>query len=201
MLIERYTRVVLSQPGAPFPLQRLAQLYRERDGNIAKLVKDFEQRAAQAGADQYAATVALAGIYKLDGRADDAIKTYEKAIALKPRRLRRRILALAHLLQDRGDVAGARTRYEQALAAAHGAGRQGADAPHADGARARREGLGGRQGGYHAQLVELEPTSLFVQGGARARALHARRVRRAPRPSSRTSSPRRRATTARSRRR
>ncbi|MBL8610332.1 MAG: HEAT repeat domain-containing protein [Myxococcales bacterium] len=115
VLIERYTRIVLSQPGAPFPLQRLAQLYREKDGNLAGLVKDFEARAAVAGDGQYAAVVTLAGIYKTDGRADDAVKTYERAIALKgndPVAL----LALARLLQDRGDVTGARTRYEEALA-------------------------------------------------------------------------------------
>jgi len=115
LLIERYTRIVLSQPGAPFPLQRLAQLYREKDGNLGGLVKDFEARAAVAGADQYAATVTLAGIYKTDGRAEDAVKTYEKAITLKnndPVAL----LALARLLQDRGDVTAARTRYEEALA-------------------------------------------------------------------------------------
>ncbi|MBL0195551.1 MAG: hypothetical protein IPQ09_15240 [Myxococcales bacterium] len=81
MLIERYTRIVLSQPGSPFPLQRLAQLYRDKDGNIANLVKDFEGRAAQSGPDQYAATATLAGIYKLDGRGDDAVNL--PAIALK----------------------------------------------------------------------------------------------------------------------
>ena len=70
MLIERYTRVVLSQPGSPFPLQRLAQLYRDKDGNLGGLVTDFEQRAAQSGPDQYPSTVTLAGIYKIDGRQD-----------------------------------------------------------------------------------------------------------------------------------
>jgi len=51
-LIDRYTRAVLAQPGAPFPLQRLAQLVRERDGKLAAVVTDFERRAAQAGPDQ-----------------------------------------------------------------------------------------------------------------------------------------------------
>jgi hypothetical protein len=45
-LIDRYTKIVLQQPGAPFPLQRLAQLYRDRDGNVTKLVADFEKRAS-----------------------------------------------------------------------------------------------------------------------------------------------------------
>ncbi|MFO0735087.1 MAG: HEAT repeat domain-containing protein [Labilithrix sp.] len=114
-LIDRYTGVVLKQPGSPFPLQRLAQLYRDRDGNLNKLVTDFETRAGKADPEQYAATVTLAGIYKIDGRGDDAIKTYEKAIALKnsdPVAL----LAFAQLLQDRGDVPAARKRYEEALA-------------------------------------------------------------------------------------
>src|SRR5687767_9740217 len=31
-LIDRYTKIVLSQPGVLFPLQRLAQLYRDKDG-------------------------------------------------------------------------------------------------------------------------------------------------------------------------
>lgn len=113
-LIERYTKIVLAQPGAPFPLQRLAQLHRDKDGSLEALEKDFEARAAQAGPEQYAATIALAGIYKTEGRPDDAARTYERAIALKkddPAAL----LALARLLQDRGELAGARARYEEAL--------------------------------------------------------------------------------------
>lgn len=113
-LIDRYTKIVLAQPSSPFPVQRLAQLYRDKDGNLGGLVKDFEARAAQAGAEQYAATIALAGIYKIDGRAEDSLKTYERAIAQKstdPVAL----LALARLLQDRGELAGARKRYEEAL--------------------------------------------------------------------------------------
>jgi hypothetical protein len=82
-LIARYTRVVLSQPGVSFPLQRLVQLYRDRDGKIATLIADFEARAAQSGADQYAATVALAGLYKIDGRTEDAVSAYERAISIK----------------------------------------------------------------------------------------------------------------------
>ena len=74
-------------PGAPFPLQRLAQLYRERGRQPREARRRTSRRARRRpGADQYAATVSLAGIYKIDGRADDAIKTYEKAIALKGER-------------------------------------------------------------------------------------------------------------------
>ncbi|HTQ43367.1 MAG TPA: tetratricopeptide repeat protein, partial [Polyangiaceae bacterium] len=160
-LIDRYTRVVLSQPGAAFPLQRLAQLYRERDGNIAKLVTDFEQRAAAAGADQYSATVSLAGIYKLDGRTEDAVAAYERAIALKPNDATA-VLALAHLRQDRGDLAEARTRFEQALPLL---------STQADKEQTLRTLMAialdqkdwDAAKKQHRALVALEPTSLFVK--------------------------------------
>ncbi|WP_437637802.1 tetratricopeptide repeat protein [Sorangium sp. So ce854] len=113
-LIARYTAIVMSQPSAPFPLQRLAQLYRERDGNLKKLVEEFERRAAQPGADAWASKVVLAGIYKQDGRYDDAIKTYEAAIADRPQDPAA-MMALAQLEADRGDKARARARYEKAL--------------------------------------------------------------------------------------
>ncbi|MGO8994807.1 MAG: tetratricopeptide repeat protein [Polyangiaceae bacterium] len=160
-LIERYAHIVLSQPGAAFPLQRLAQLYRDKDGSLKGLVADFERRAAATGPDQYAASVALAGIYKLDGRTDEAIATYTKAIELKPSDAAG-LLALAHLLQDRGDPA-ARGRYESALALQTvPADREqtlrtlmtlALDAKDWDAAD-----------GWHAQLVKMQPTSLFVRG-------------------------------------
>ena len=162
VLIERYTRVVLSQPGASFPLQRLAQLYRERDGNIAKLVTDFETRAAQPGADQYAATVSPRG--PLQDR--------------RTRRRRHQDLRAGHRPQgDRPDGApGARPplpgprrsrRRARALregaAAADGAGRQGADAPHASWRLALDQKDWAAAKAAHKQLVTLEPTSLFVK--------------------------------------
>ncbi|MEJ7728512.1 MAG: tetratricopeptide repeat protein [Polyangiaceae bacterium] len=116
VLIARYTNIVLAQPSQPFPIQRLAQLYRERDGNLKKLIEDFEQRAARAtgGADVWNAKVALAGIYKTDGRYDDAIRTYQAAIKDKPGEPSA-LSALAQLESDRGDKAAARGHYEQAL--------------------------------------------------------------------------------------
>jgi tetratricopeptide (TPR) repeat protein/HEAT repeat protein len=161
-LIDRYTKIVLSQPGSPFPLQRLAQLYRDKDGNLTGLVADFERRAAAPGADAYPAMVTLAGVYKIDGRPEDAIRTYEKAIAIKnndPSAL----LALARVLQDRGDVVGARARYEAALALQTlPADKEqtlrtlmalALDAKDWTGAKA-----------FHGQLVKMQPTSLFVKG-------------------------------------
>lgn len=111
-LIARYTGIVLQQPASQFPLQRLADLYRERDGNLQKLIADFEKRAADP--KQPNALVALAGIYKQDGQPDRAIATYEKAIAKSPSDPEAN-MALAHVLFDRGDKAGALARYEKAL--------------------------------------------------------------------------------------
>ncbi len=162
VLIDRYTKIVLAQPGSPFPLQRLAQLYREKDGNLKNLVADFEKRAAASGAQQYAATVTLAGIYKVEGRVEDAISTFEKAIPLKPADPAA-VLALAHAYQDRGDVKAARARFEQALPLQKAKTDKeqtlrtlmtiALDAKDWPGAS-----------GYHQQLVKLEPTSLYVKG-------------------------------------
>ncbi len=97
-------------------MQRLTQLYRERDGNLKQLVTDFEKRAASAGPgpEPRNAKLALAAIYHLDGRTDDAVKTYESAIAERPKDPAP-ALALAELDKERGDWAGARRLYEQAL--------------------------------------------------------------------------------------
>ncbi len=161
-LIERYARIVLSQPGAAFPLQRLAQLYRDRDGNLARLLADFEAKSKTPGNDQFAATVALGGIYKLDGRIDDSVAAYDAATRLK-RDDPTPLLALAHLLEDRGDLAPARARYEQALPLQTVA---------ADKEQTLRALMGLALGaqdwaaaqGFHRELVKLEPTSLFVRG-------------------------------------
>jgi tetratricopeptide (TPR) repeat protein len=113
-LIARYTAIVLSQPSQPFPIQRLAQLYRERDGNLKKLVDDFEKRAAAGGPDAWGLRVALAGIYKQDGRPDEAIKTYQAAIAERPTEASA-MLALAQIEADQGDKVAARGHLEAAL--------------------------------------------------------------------------------------
>lgn len=112
-LIARYTAIVLAQPSQPFPIQRLAQLYRERDGNLKKLIEDFEKRAAAGGPDAWGLRVALAGIYKQDGRPDEAIKTYQSAITERPSDASA-ILALAQLESDQGDKVAARAHFEAA---------------------------------------------------------------------------------------
>ncbi len=161
VLIGRYTAIVLSQPSEPFPLQRLGQLYRERDGNLKKLVEDFEKRAAAAGPDAWAARVALAGVYKQDGRQDDAIRTYQQAIADRPNEPGAR-RALAQLEADRGDKAAARGNLEKALPLIK--------AP-ADVEQTQRTLLGlcldlkdyGAAKRYHEALVKAAGGSMFVR--------------------------------------
>jgi tetratricopeptide (TPR) repeat protein/HEAT repeat protein len=162
VLIERYSRVVLAQPGASFPLQRLSQLYRDRDGSIAKLVADFEVRAAQPGPEQYAATVALAGLYKIDGRAQEAIAALERAIPLgggDPTA----ILTLAHLHQDRGDLAAAHARYLQALPMLTvRADKEQTLRTLMTIALDEKDWASAKE--FHGKLDALDPTSLFLKG-------------------------------------
>jgi tetratricopeptide (TPR) repeat protein/HEAT repeat protein len=114
VLMARYMSALLAQPGADFPLERLAELYRERDGNLNALVADLEARASGSGPERYAALLALAGLHKIEGRFDQALAAYERASALDPQNPASD-LAVARLLEQRGDKAGARARYEKAL--------------------------------------------------------------------------------------
>lgn len=113
-LIARYTGIALSQPGADFPLQRLAELYRARDGKLDALIADMSRRAEQPGPDRLAALLALAGAYQQDGRRELAVATYERAIAESPASAVAQ-LSLARLLADHGKREQARAHYEKAL--------------------------------------------------------------------------------------
>jgi tetratricopeptide (TPR) repeat protein len=112
-LIARYLGIVLSQPGAEFPLERLTQLYRERDGNLEKLVAELSERVAK-DASPYSALLALGGVFKKDAQPERAVATYQQAISKEPTNPIG-LLALAHLYVERGDKASARARFEQAL--------------------------------------------------------------------------------------
>lgn len=115
-LIQRYTGIVLAQPGADFPLQRLLELYRERDGKLDGLLADLARRAETGGATRYAALIAIAGLEKLEGRPERAQAAYERAIG-EDAKNPIAVVALARMLNERGDKASARTRFEQALPA------------------------------------------------------------------------------------
>jgi cellulose synthase operon protein C len=112
-LIARYTGIVLAQPGAEFPLDRLTELYRERDGNVEKLVAELLRRA-EAEASAYAALLALGGVYKRDSQPDKAMAALEQAIGKEPKNPLG-LLSLARLYLERGDRSAARARFERAL--------------------------------------------------------------------------------------
>jgi len=115
-LIKRYMGIVLAQPGADFPLQRLLELYRERDGQLDGLIADLTQRAEAGGTTRYAALVARAGIERFEGRTDRAQAAYERAIGEDPKNPIA-FEALARMFNEQGDKAQARARFEQALPA------------------------------------------------------------------------------------
>ncbi|NRA33477.1 MAG: HEAT repeat domain-containing protein [Polyangiaceae bacterium] len=113
-LIKRYMRVVLERPSASFPLQRLAELYRARDGKLDALVADLESQVGAKGPSAFSAQLVLGGLYRFDGQFDRAKTTFEAAIGGRPESGEAR-LALASFLEFRGDKAGAKTAYEAAL--------------------------------------------------------------------------------------
>jgi cellulose synthase operon protein C len=113
-LMARYLGAALAQPGAEFPLERLAELYRVRDGNLEALIAELRKRASAPGDERYAALLALAGIEQLEGKLDQALESYARASAEKPQAPAAE-LAIARLLERRGDRAGAREHYEKAL--------------------------------------------------------------------------------------
>src|SRR5882724_3483975 len=112
-LIARYFGIVLSQPGSEFPLERLTELYRERDGNLEQLVSELSARVSKDAAP-YSALVALGGVYKKDSQPERAIASFEQAIGKEPNNPIG-LLALAHLYVERADKPAARARFEQAL--------------------------------------------------------------------------------------
>lgn len=114
VLIQRYKGIVLAQPGAQFPLQRLADLVRKRDGSLDQLQKEFEALAAKPGPGQYAAMVVLGGLYVQANQPDLAVSTFERAVALEPKNPVA-LKASAHVLQDRGKLKEARATLERAL--------------------------------------------------------------------------------------
>ena len=113
-LILRYTGIVLSQPEAQFPIRRLSELYRQRDGKIDTLVAEFEARARVDSDQGVSALVALAGIFRQAGKTAEAQATYEQAILKRPEAPGSR-LALADLFKEQGDLLRARQGYEASL--------------------------------------------------------------------------------------
>lgn len=114
ILIKRYTDILLDKPDAAFPLQKLTELYRERDGNIDKLTADFEARAGATGPKQFNSRIVLAGIYIHGRRHDDAKRLLEEAVTARPNESTPRLM-LARLAERAGEQTLQRTQLEAAL--------------------------------------------------------------------------------------
>ncbi len=115
-LIKRYTAIVMNRPHEPFPLQKLTQLYRKRDGDLDKLIAIFEKRANSGDSTQLNARLALAGIYTHAARRRDATAILQKVVRQHPTMAAPHLM-LARLAERQGDQAQARAQYEAALPA------------------------------------------------------------------------------------
>lgn len=83
VLTQRYTSAALQQPGDAFPLQRLTELYRERDGNLAALIRDFEAKLT-AEPTHLGVLLALAWFNEAEGKADVAAGFLARAVEAHP---------------------------------------------------------------------------------------------------------------------
>ncbi len=83
-LIARYLGILERQPGAEFPLQRLVQLFRQRDGKLDALIEIFEQRAQDQGDRARAARLSLAGVLVHAGRREEALELYRQLGEQRP---------------------------------------------------------------------------------------------------------------------
>ncbi|MEY4547260.1 MAG: hypothetical protein RL685_3455 [Pseudomonadota bacterium] len=113
-MIQRYLTILDQDPGAEFPLERLVQLYRQRDGNLSALVQQLEALAARPDAAAQRARLTLAGVYVHAGDSARAEALYAALLATDPS-ARVPAQRLAQLLAKRGDVRGARDRLAPTL--------------------------------------------------------------------------------------
>ncbi len=117
VLIQRYLRVLEADPRQTFAFRRLLDLYRERDGNIDRLVEDLSARVAQDDT-AYAPRMLLGHVYRAQNRIEEARAAYSRASALQPNEAAPKI-ALAEIERAAGNAAEARRLYEEALERTH----------------------------------------------------------------------------------
>lgn len=160
VLIARYTAIALQQPGVVFPLQRLSELYRERDGHLDSLKADFDKRLTE-NPDSLPLLLGLAWLAEGDGARDQAEKLLSRAQAAHPKHAAP-ALALANLREAAGDKAGAAAHLERALPLQD-------DAIEKEQTLRRLRSLAldvadlSRANKYHEQLVRQSKGSIFVR--------------------------------------
>jgi cellulose synthase operon protein C len=160
-LVARYFAILDRDPGAEFPLERLVQLYRQRDGKLDALLHRYEDLAAHTDATAERARLTLAGVYVHAGNNARAEALYAQLLAADPS-ARVPAQRLAQLLSKRGDLKGARERLAPTLTLKQPSTEREAalrsliswslDLSDLEGARK-----------YHAELVREAQGSFFVR--------------------------------------
>jgi tetratricopeptide (TPR) repeat protein/HEAT repeat protein len=115
--IKKAAIIAIARPGEAGPVLKLAQLYRDRDGNLDKGIAEWKARSTDTTTpadEQWGSLMTYAGLLKQDKRDKEAIAAYEQAIAQKPDKAIA-LVALARLKQDANDLKGAAVLYEKAL--------------------------------------------------------------------------------------
>ena len=116
LLLQRYLRVLEADPADGFALDRLLELQRARDGTIDALVAALTQRVASEPSP-YAPRMILGHVERRLGHHGEARAHYEAAVALREAEPLPHV-ALARVLREQSDLAGATAQLEQALALA-----------------------------------------------------------------------------------
>ena len=111
-LIARYQRLIVEQPGEEVPIKRLAQLVRERDGNLNTLLQQFSAQDNTPG-DEYARQVAWGALLAEDGKPGRAIEKLRAAAQVAQNRSEAWVL-LGRLHEQLGQKERARKSYGQA---------------------------------------------------------------------------------------
>lgn len=161
VLIGRYTSTVLQQPGVLFPLQRLGELYRQRDGNLEAFRADFEKRLTTSP-NSLPVLLALAWIAEGEGDRVKAEQLLQQAHASSAKHAAP-LLALANSREASGDKLAAADFLERALPLQ-------TEALEREQTLRRLRGLAldlrdvPRAKKYHEQLLRLAKGSSFVRG-------------------------------------
>lgn len=113
VLIERYSALILSQPGEEVPIKRLAQLLRERDGSLAPFLEKLQSDTITAK-DAYPYRIARAGLLAEDARTQEALTQLRSATQDSPGRVEGWLL-LSHLELQLDQKVEARESLEKAL--------------------------------------------------------------------------------------
>lgn len=159
-LIARYTAIALQQPGVTFPLQRLGELYRERDGNLDALRADLEKRLTDAP-DSLALLMALSWVHESEGDTAKAEALLRRAEQAHPKHAAP-LLALANIAETKADKSATAAYLERALPLQR-------EALEREQTLRRLRSLAldagdvARARGYHDQLVKEAKGSSFVR--------------------------------------